>query len=317
LSATLSIVISIFGLIGLGYLSGRVGLLSTAVGERLNEFVFTLAIPLLIFETLATADFHGVSPWRIWTAYFVPFALIWVGGDLLVRRVFGRDRRAGLVAGASAAYSNAVLIGLQLMRTALGDSGTVFLVVVIAVHLPITMLLTLSLNEWALTTDAAEGAASRRDLLGRLAKALVTHPILIAIVCGLLWRTTGLAIPRIASMVVHPLAQSAGPLALFASGLTLLEYGVARQVKPAVALAALKVVVMPALVLVAARAVGLPPIGVAALTLTAACPTGVNAVLIANRLGTGEALASNTLLISTACGVVTVILWLSVVQALA
>ena len=41
-------------------------------------------------------------------------------------------------------------------------------------------------------------------------------------------------------------------------------------------------------------AVGLPPLGVAALTLTAACPTGVNAYLIASRLGTGEALASNT-----------------------
>ena len=72
---------------------------------------------------------------------------------------------------------------------------------------------------------------------------------------------------------------------------------------------------MPALVFVASRAIGLPPIGVAALTLTAACPTGVNVFLIASRLGTGQALASNTLLISTAAGVVTVTLWLSVVQA--
>ena len=46
LSETLIIVVSIFGLIGLGYLAARIGLLSTAVGERLTEFVFTLAIPL-------------------------------------------------------------------------------------------------------------------------------------------------------------------------------------------------------------------------------------------------------------------------------
>ena len=48
----------------------------------------------------------------------------------------------------------------------------------------------------------------------------------------------------------------------------------------------------------------------AVVTLTAACPTGVNVFLIASRLGTGQALASNALLISTAAGVVTVSLWL-------
>ena len=63
-----------------------------------------------------------------------------------------------------------------------------------------------------------------------------------------------------------------------------------------------------------ARAVGLPPIGVAVATLTAACPTGVNVFLVASQLGTGQALASNALLISTAGGVVTVTLWLAFLQ---
>jgi len=80
-------------------------------------------------------------------------------------------------------------------------------------------------------------------------------------------------------------------------------------------LSVLKLGLMPALVFVVARAMGLPPVGVAALTLTGACPAGVNTYLIATRLGTGQALASNTLLISTAAGVVTVALWLVVVQA--
>ena len=96
LSETLIIVVSIFGLIGVGYLATRIGLLSTAVGDRLAEFVFTLAIPCLLFETLATADLHGVSPWRIWAAYFAPFALVWALSHLMIRRVFGRDQPAGL-----------------------------------------------------------------------------------------------------------------------------------------------------------------------------------------------------------------------------
>ncbi len=98
--------------------------------------------------------------------------------------------------------------------------------------------------------------------------------------------------------------------------MALVNYGIARQVRPAVAISALKLVLLPVLVFAAARAVGLPPIGVAALTLTASCPTGVNAYLIATRLGTGEALASNTVLISTAAGVATVSLWLGVAQSM-
>jgi hypothetical protein len=107
LSETLVIVVSIFGLIGLGYFTARIGLLSTSVGDRLSEFVFTIAIPCLLFETLATADFRSVSPWRIWVAYFVPFAVVWIASDALARRVFGRDKRAGIVAGGSGRSADA------------------------------------------------------------------------------------------------------------------------------------------------------------------------------------------------------------------
>jgi malonate transporter len=308
-------VVSIFGLIGLGYASTRIGLLSATVGDRLTEFVFTLAIPLLLFETLATADLHGVSPWRIWTAYFIPFAIVWVAAHVMIVRTFGRDSRAGIVAGGSAAYSNGVLIGIPLMQAALGDEGTVFLIIIVAVHLPIMMLVSVFLNEW-MNAKGEAGAApqSRRAVLQRLVASLARHPILIGVFAGLLWRATGLEIPRVVAAIIGPLANSAGPLALFATGMALVNYGIARQIRPAIALSALKLAALPVLVFGAAHLLDLPPVGIAALTLTASCPTGVNAYLIANRLGTGEALASNTVLISTAAGVGTVSLWLALLQ---
>jgi predicted permease len=159
-----------------------------------------------------------------------------------------------------------------------------------------------------------KGAVSHRELYRRLALSLVKHPILIGIVLGLLWRTSGQPMPRVLAAVVEPLASSAGPLALFASGMSLVNYGIGRQISAAAAISALKLVLLPVLTFFSAQAVGLPPVGVAALTLTAACPTGVNAYLIASRLGTGQALASNTVLISTAAGVATVSLWLALLQ---
>ena len=314
---TLSIVVSIFGLIGLGYAAARSGLLSAAAGDGLADFVFKLPIPLLLFETLATTDFHGVSPWRVWAAYFLPFAIVWAISHQMVRRVFGRDERAGIVGGMSAAYSNSVLLGVPLILAAYGESGIVFAIVIISVHTPLMMLAGILLNERALAAsgDAAR-AASRRDALRRLAHMLAVNPLVIGIVAGLLWRLAGLDIPGVASAVIDPLTRSAGPLALFASGMALVKFGIARQIAPAIAISALKLLLLPALVFAAASAIGLPPLGIAVVTLIAACPTGVNAFLIASRLGTGEALASNTLLISTAAGVVTVSLWLVAVKAM-
>jgi hypothetical protein len=49
---------------------------------------------------------------------------------------------------------------------------------------------------------------------------------------------------------------------------------------------------------------------VEAVTLLASTPTGVNAYIVASRFGTGQALASNTLLYSTAAAIATVGLWL-------
>ena len=49
------------------------------------------------------------------------------------------------------------------------------------------------------------------------------------------------------------------------------------------------------------------------IVITAACPTGVNAYLVANRFGTGQALASNAITLTTGLAVVTVAVWLNVV----
>ena len=317
MSQTLPIVFAIFGLVALGYAAARVGVLGASTGGGLLDFVFHVAIPALLFSTLANADLQGLSPWRVWAAYFVPFGLVWAAADLMIRRVFGRDARAGVVGGGSAAFANSVLFAVPLVQVAYGDGGTVYVIVVVSIHLAIMMLASLVLNERAMRADGiTTEQAPRGESLRRFAGALVRHPLLIAIFAGALWRTTGLPVPDVAMLILEPIGRSAGPLALFASGMALVNYGMARQVRPALAVAALKLLLMPALVFVAARLAGLPPIGIAAVTLTAACPTGVNIYIVATQLGTGQALASNAVLFSTAGSVVTISLWLMALEGL-
>ncbi len=313
MTTTAQIILAIFGLIGVGYLAARTRLLSEQVGDALAEFVFTLAIPVLLFRTLAKADFGGLSPWPLWLTYFGGVALTWLAAHVLIRRVFGRDARSGVVAGVSASFSNTVLVGIPLVQTLVGDQGMVVLLVILSIHLPVMMLTSIILNEWAVRADGVvQGAVSPGALVKGFVLNLARNPIIIGIVAGGLWRLSGLGVSGVPGRIVDSLAGVAGPLALFTAGMGLTRYGIARNLPQAGALTALKLGLMPAMIMLLATLLDLSGPAMAAAVLTAACPTGVNAYLIATRFGTGQAISSNTMLMSTGFGALTTALWVMV-----
>lgn len=312
MSASVETVLLIFGLVGLGFACGRVGLLDVAVGDALTRFAVGVAMPVLLFRTMASADFHGTTPWALWGAYFTAVGMTWVAGHLVATRIFGRDSRAGIVAGMASAFSNLVLLGLAFSREVFGEAGFEVVSLIIAIHLPVMMGVTVLLL-------AGEGArvGGRLPLAGiarSFAAQLATNALIVSIVAGLLWRATGLQMPSVMQRLVDTLADVAGPIALFAVGLSLLKFGVRGGVAIAAATAGLKLVFMPAVALVMALAIDLPPASAKVLVVMAGMPIGVNPYLIASRFGVGERLASSAMTISTAAAALTTLFWVAVVD---
>ncbi|MCW2308710.1 AEC family transporter [Rhodobium gokarnense] len=308
------IVLPAFALIGLGYAIAWFNILKTETGEALGDFVFTIAMPVLIFRTLATADFPDISPWPVWISYFSAVAIIWVIADLLIRKGFKRNVHAGVVAGFAAGYSNLVLVGVPITYTAFGEAGTVPLLILISVHLPIMMVVGTILIERANRLEDVGGEKpSRAKLVRTLARNLIVNPLILAILVGIGFRYTGLTLDGLPKALVNQLTATATPCALFALGMALKRYGIGGNVGPALVLSVLKVVVLPIIVFVFAYYLtNLPPLWVTVITIGAACPAGVNTYLMANRFRTGLALASNTITITTAASVVTVTMLLAI-----
>lgn len=308
------IVVPVFGLIGIGWAVAWSRLLRDGTGEGIADFVFTIAIPVLIFRVVATADFSGGSPWLLWLAFYIAYVLAWIAGTVLVRRLFGRDARAGLVAGVSASYGNALLIGVPLIIAAYGHDGAAAITLLIAVHLPVMMTASAVLIERALVADGMSPDAHAGTIARRLVRNLVRNPIVIGLFAGILWRLTGLPVTGPAGTIVASVGDVAATLALIAVGMSLRNYGISGHVLPAMVVGAIKLVAMPAIVLVLVLwLIPLPPIWAKAIVIAAACPTGVNAYLVAARFGTGQALSSNAITLTTGLSVVTVSAWVTVV----
>jgi predicted permease len=302
----------VFGLVALGYLGGWTGYLKAETGDGLSDFAVGVALPLLLFRTMADADFSGAAPWALWTTYFTAVAVAWTAGHLTITRVFGRDSAAGVVGGVATAFSNTVLLGIPLVLGVYGNAGVEILSLIVSVHLGTMMAASIIMFE-IFGRKAGDEARPSAIILGFFQK-LFLNPLIVGILAGLAWRFAGLPLPSLAARFVDALGGIAGPLALFAMGLGLRRFGISGNVVPAVVLSGMKLFLMPAVALAMAWLLGLPPLTAKVAVVTAAMPSGINTYLIAVQFRTGQALASNQMTIATAFAVVSTAMWLSIGQ---
>lgn len=313
----LNVIVPIFGLIAIGFFVAKAKLVSEKSSEALARFVFVVAVPVLLFRTLATSAFGEASPLLLWFAYFSAIALSWTTGSVLVRRLTGADRRTGVIAGISSSYANTVFVAIPAIQRAYGDAGLEPLLLIIAIHLPVMMIVSTLTIERAALLDAREAGTapppiSTAATMKRVLRNLATNAIVLGILAGLVWRVTGLPLASHVDEVTKLLGGVAGPLALLALGMSLTRCGLSGDLLPSVIVSALSLAVMPAIVFYLGSRLGLPPLWLKGAVLTAASPAGVNAYLFAAYFQFGEKLAATMVLVSTVLSVVTLSAWLTV-----
>jgi malonate transporter and related proteins len=305
---TFTIVLPVFLIIGAGLACAMAGLFEDNVADGLSDFVFVIAVPVLLFRTLATAPLPEAQPWFYWLAYFGSIAVVWAVSAMITTRMFGLAGPEVTIAGFTAVQANTVFVGIPLVMMAYGEAAAVPMFLLIAVHLPVTMTVA------TLLVERGEGAEGK---WGVMLRKLALHPILIGIIGGALWRLTGFGIPGPINSAMKLLGDAAGPTALFALGLTLKRYGLSASPVLVGALVTLKLLLQPAIVyLLAFHVLPMPPVWAAVAVIFAACPSGVNAYLLAQRYRIGVAVSSGTVAVSTLFAVVTMTGWVWLVSSL-
>ncbi|WP_062228288.1 AEC family transporter [Aureimonas frigidaquae] len=311
----LFIIVPIFGLIALGYAAGRSRILPDSAPEALSAFVFVIGMPTVLFRTLATASFEGGSPLALWATYFAAVALTYGLGIVAARR-FGRvDRRAAVIAGLGASFSNLVFVGVPVASLAFGEAGLSKLAMLLAIHLPLMMMASTLLVERAALLDRRDAGDSDAQGLAvgaivlRVGRNLVRSPLILGVFAGLAWRATGLPLGGPLGEIVRMLATATGPLALFALGLTMTRFKVRGDLRMGLIIAFLALVLQPAAALVVGTFL-LPPDWLVLCVAMAACPSGANAWLFANYFRSGESLAATVIVTTTALSAVTLSFWL-------
>jgi malonate transporter and related proteins len=277
--ATVLIVAPVFALIAAGYAAVLFRFVSETAHKGISEFAFSIAIPALLFRTIVVSEFSGVSPWRMWGAYYGALALTWIAALMLsaLLRQRREDREDGVVFAIGSVYGNIVMLGIPLTLSALGNEAAGPMALILSVNTPLLWLcgtLQMELVDRKQTASAA-------SLIVPVLLDLSRNPIMLAIGLGLLWRLTGLGLHPVVDRTVELLAQAGSPAALIALGINLFRFEVKGEKLGILVMSALKLLAMPTAAFVLAKLLDLPPLAAGVVVLFAAMPTGANAYIFA------------------------------------
>jgi malonate transporter and related proteins len=309
--SVLTVVIPVFAVILMGFLIAQRRLLPEGTGKGVSDFIFNIAMPAMLFRTMATVEDSGVAPFGLLLGYFGANLATWVLATIATTRLLKRPPEDAPAISMAACFGNTVMLGLPLGTAYFGDRAASAIAVIVAVHAPILWVVVTLQQEWI-------GRADSTLTLGRLRTIvldLALNPIVFAVLTGSLWRLSGLELPTVADKTLGLLGQGAVPGALFALGMSLTRFEVRSDFAALSTITALKLVIMPLIAYVISVGIlGLSPIGTDAVTLLAACPTGVNAFLFADRNNRAVGPVSGAIAVGTAMAAVTVTLTLLVLS---
>ena len=194
----------------LGYvLHTETRLLDTDFSSKMNTFVFKVALPVQLFESMVTAGFQ-----EVWNGGAVLFCLVVTLISILVMMAVSLTQKKALRAEfIQAGYrSSQALLGAALMQNIYGHNGPLALIIIGSVPLYNVAAVLL------LTLLSPEGGHLDRKTLGRALREIVKNPIILAIAAGVAWSLLGIPLPDILGRAVANLGATATPLGLLALG---------------------------------------------------------------------------------------------------
>jgi len=304
---TFGIVLPVFGLVLCGYLVGRTRILTREGIHGLTNFVFYVAVPVLMFRTVARNDIPDLTDLSILAAYYGGSYILYFIAVVVGRLLFKLPLDQLAIFGMGTIYGNTLMLGLPIVFALYGEAGMLPLLILVSFHNPMFITLT------ALMIEIGRGANKpKHEIMLTALKTLSSNPVVIAICLALPITYFGWSLPKPVDRFGELLSAAAAPCALFALGASLVEYRVAGKIDESLSIVALKLVAHPLIVFALSTYVfELEPMWAAVAIIMAALPTGANVFIYASGYGIYVARATSATLISTGLSVFTVALVLT------
>ncbi len=305
---SLNATVPVFLLMILGLFLRKIGWIDDDFADRINNFVFRVPLPLVLFSDLASVDFS-----RAWDIEFVLFCftvtVISIGISAAVSCLW-KDKTIRGEFIQSCYRSSAALLGIAFIQNIYGNAGMAPLMIIGSVPL-YNVMAVLVLSLFGKESQTLDKAVLKQTL-----KGIITNPIILGIAAGLLWSALKLPVPYIMERAVENVAGTATPLGLIAMGASFDIRKAFLKIKPSVTAAFIKLAGFCALFLPAAVHMGFRREELVAILVMLGSATTVTSFVMAKNMGHDGVLSSGVVMLTTLCSAFTLTGWLYVLKSM-
>src|ERR1700759_3219167 len=187
--AVLNSALPVFAMILTGFICGFFGVFDKTATDNLNRFAIYLALPSLMFTAMSKITPDQVKQFGFAGAFGGGFAVTFAVA-FAVSRLRGRRVASASIEGLDAAYSNVGFMGIPMCLLVFGPESTPASIIATLFTACVLFLFAIMVVE----IDLQKGG-SFWSTGARVARSLITSPLLVAPVAGLCIGLSGLQVP--------------------------------------------------------------------------------------------------------------------------
>ena len=290
--------LSLFGMVLIGYCAIRCRLLPESAREVLPDYVTKIAMPAAILSNLLSVDRELLaSSGIIIGAAAIGLVVSWLLGRGSAK-LFGLAPDTANAHTLSNMYSNTTFLGIPLM-TALYPQG-IFCIPIYSLTCNVVLY---TVNTGLYMKDSSKKKAGAGEVLRRLA-----NPVTLATLFGIALVLVGLTLPSIAVDIVDQLGSSSSAVSMLYIGtvLTDMDLSVVWKRVSILATVPVRMVAMPLAAFLLLRALNAGELITAVLTVMFALPCQVSISMLAKTGGSDYLYVTEYVLLSTLLSIVTI-----------
>lgn len=297
LNATVPVFLTIF----IGYILKRCGMLNDAFVSASNKFNFKVTLPAMLFLDLAATDIYNNFDIKYVlfcaAATVIIFFGIWGGARLFIKdkSIIGEFVQASY-------RSSAAILGVAFILNIYGTSGMAPIMIIGCVPL---------FNIFAVIVLTVEGNAKNgASAIKQSFISIIKNPIIISILLGVTASLINFRLPVILDKTAHNFSVMASPLALVAIGAGFEGKKAIAKIKPTIAAALIKTMLLPAIFLPIAIKLGFRDQQLVALIIMLGSPATPSGYIMAKNMNHDGVLSSSVLVTTTLLASFTITLWI-------
>lgn len=300
----LNATVPIFMLMLLGYFFKVKKIFTPELTKGINGFVFKVALPVLVYKELATADVG-----ELWDGGFVLFCFLATLGSIAIGYLLSllfKDRKLRPEFIQGSFRSSAALLGAGIAINLYGNAGMIPIMIIGAVplyNIAAVVMLTVGQGEGKIT----------KELIKKTLWGVIKNPIIIGIILGMIRSMIpiGILLPKTLSYV----SGLATPLGLMALGASFEFEKMRSKITPTVFATFFKLIGHTLIWGMIAISLGYTHDKLIAVLIMTGSPTTVSSFVMAKQMGYDGTVSAGIVMLTTVLSAFTLTLWLYILKS--